>query len=204
MISMEAKNQGLIAIHISVLLFGVAGIFGKLIDFPPIIIVLGRVFFAGIFLSFLLFYLNQKIKLKQKIDYFFLALLGVLLAFHWITFFQAIQMSTVAIGIISFSTFPIFTTFLEPIFLKEKLKLQNIILAFITFGGVALIIPNFEINNNITQAVLWGIISGFSFSILSLCNKKYVQKYSPFVISFYQNLSATFALMPFLFFYNQS
>jgi len=97
------------------------------------------------------------------------------LAIHWGTFFQAIQISTVAVGLLAFSTFPIFTTFLEPIFFKEKLRLSNIILAIITLGGVALVIPNFELSNNVTQGALWGIASGFSFSILSILNRKYVK-----------------------------
>ena len=63
---MEVKSKDLIAIHISVLLFGVSGIFGKLLELHPIIIVLGRVFFASLFLGFALFYLKQAVKLRQK------------------------------------------------------------------------------------------------------------------------------------------
>ncbi len=197
---MQEKNKDLIAIHFSVLLFGVSGIFGKLLDLHPIVIVLGRVFFASLFLFFLLFYLKLKIKLHRKKDYFFLAFLGIILAFHWIAFFQAIQLSTVAIGLITFSTFPVFTTFLEPLFFKEKIKPFNIILAIITFGGVAIIIPDFEFSHHFTQGALWGIASGFSFSILAILNRKYVQNYSSFVIAFYQDFWAMIVLLPFLFF----
>ncbi len=197
---MQEKNKDLIAIHFSVLLFGVSGIFGKLLDLHPIIIVLGRVFFASLFLFFLLFYLKLKIKLHRKKDYLFLAFLGIILAFHWIAFFQAIQLSTVAIGLITFSTFPVFTTFLEPLFFKEKIKPFNIILAIITFGGVAIIIPDFEFSHHFTQGALWGIASGFSFSILAILNRKYVQNYSSFVIAFYQDFWAMIVLLPFLFF----
>ena len=45
---------------------------------------------------------------------------GVILAIHWLTFFHAIQVSTVAIGLIGFATFPIFVTFLEPIMYRQK------------------------------------------------------------------------------------
>ena len=43
---MKNKTKSLIEIHIAVLLFGLAGLFGKLISLPSTIIVLGRVFFA--------------------------------------------------------------------------------------------------------------------------------------------------------------
>lgn len=38
---------------------------------------------------------------------------------HWVSFFKSIQVSTVAVGLLSFSTYPVFTTFLEPLFFKR-------------------------------------------------------------------------------------
>jgi drug/metabolite transporter (DMT)-like permease len=196
---MNANSKNLTQVHIAVFLFGLAGLFGKLIDIPSTIIVLARVFFASVFLGFVLLYLKQSIKLKHKKDYLFIAISAIILALHWITFFHAIQVSTVAIGLLSFSTFPIFTTFLEPYFFKEKIRISDIVLAVISFIGIAFVIPEFELANNITQGVLWGVSSGFSFAVLSIFNRKYVKNYSALVISFYQNSIATIVLVPFLF-----
>lgn len=198
------KNKSLLEIHTAVLLFGVAGLFGKIIPLPAIIIVLGRVFFAALFLSGLFIFSKRKIFLKQKKDYFVLFLLGIILAFHWWTFFQAIQISTVAIGLITFSTFPIFVTFIEPLFFKRdlkegKIKSIDILLALITFFGVMLVIPRIKFDHNVTQGALWGIASGFSFALLSILNKKYVKKYSSLVITIYQDSVAVLILLPFFF-----
>lgn len=59
--------------------------------------------------------------------------MGIILAVHWTTFFQSIQMSTVAIGLLTFSTFPVFTTFLEPYFFKEKINVKDIVIAHTLF-----------------------------------------------------------------------
>ena len=195
----NSKNKSLVETHIAVLLFGVAGIFGKLVLLPSIIIVFGRVFFASIFLLCLIFYLKLGIKLQKTKDYFYLSLCGVILAIHWSTFFQSIKVSTVGIGLLTFSTFPVFVTFLEPWFFKEKVEKQDIIIALITLFGVALVIPEFKIGNNMTQGVLWGIASGFTFAILSVLNRKYVKKYPSLIIAFYQDTAATIILLPFLF-----
>ncbi|MBC8486864.1 MAG: EamA family transporter [Bacteroidetes bacterium] len=195
---MKQKTKNLIEIHLAVFLFGLAGLFGKLLSLPPTIIVLGRVLFASISLLLIIFYFKENLKLKNKNDYFYLALLGVILAIHWATFFKSIQVSTVAIGLLTFSTFPVFVTFLEPIFFKEKLKSRNILIAIITLIGVALVIPKFDISDNATLGVVWGVISGFTFAILSILNKKYVKNYSSLVIAFYQDATATIALLPFL------
>lgn len=195
---MKQKTKSLIEIHLAVFLFGMAGLFGKLLLLPSTIIVLGRVLFASISLLLIIFYFKENLKLKNKKDYFYLALLGVILAIHWVTFFQSIQVSTVAIGLLTFSTFPVFVTFLEPVFFKEKLKSRDILIAIITLIGVALVIPKFDISDNATLGVVWGVISGFTFAILSILNKKYVKNYSSLVIAFYQDATATIVLLPFL------
>lgn len=196
---MNAKNRNLLEIHMAVLLFGLAGLFAKWVDQPAIIIVLGRVFFASIFLAVLLLVRKEKIRLNKRRDYVYLALMGVVLAIHWGTFFQAIQVSTVAIGLLTFSTFPVFVTFMEPYFFNEKIRRVDVIVALVTFTGVALVIPSLELGNNMTQGAIWGVISGFTFAILSILNRKYVADYSSWVIAFYQDATAVFVLIPFLF-----
>lgn len=197
---MLPKTKSLIEIHIAVLLFGLAGLFGKFVALPAVLIVLGRVVFATVALCLVLIFSKQDFRLRTKKDYFSLGLLGLILAIHWTTFFQSVQMSTVAIGLLTFSTFPVFTTFIEPYVFKEKIKMRDIVTALITLFGVALIIPKFELGNNVTQGVIWGIISGFTFAVLSILNRKYVKNYSSLVIAFYQDVVAAIVLLPFLFF----
>ncbi len=198
---MQKKVRSLFEIHVAVFLFGLAGIFGKLVSLPAVIITLGRVLFATIALLIIFLYKKKKITLNNKKDYFFLIILGIVLAIHWTTFFHSIQISTVSIGLLTFSTFPLFVTFIESYFFKEKITFKNIILAIITLMGVALVIPKYEFGNNLTQGAIWGIISGFTFAILQLMNRKYVKKYSSLVITFYQVGIASLVLLPFLFYY---
>jgi len=111
----KEKGRGLIAINLAVLLFGTAGLFGKILTFSPFIIVSGRVAFASVALLIYLFVKKENIVLDKNVSHYFLMIiLGIILAVHWVTFFQAIQISTVAIGLLSFSTFPIFVALLEP------------------------------------------------------------------------------------------
>ncbi|MFZ5969848.1 MAG: DMT family transporter [Bacillota bacterium] len=182
----------------AVFLFGLAGLFGKLVMLPAIIIVLGRVFFASLFLISISILRKQDIKLQESRDYFYLLIQGVMLVVHWWTFYQSIQVSTVAVGLLTFSTFPVFVAFLEPVVFKEKLKVKDILLAGITFFGVLFVVPELDVSNNMTQGALWGIASGFTFAILSILNRKYVKKYSSILIALYQDGVALIVLLPFL------
>lgn len=195
---MDKKNKDLLQIHFAVLLFSISGLFAKFILLPSIIIALGRVFFSSIFLYFLILYLKEDIKLKNKQHYFYLSLMGVILAIHWSAFFQSIQISTVAIGLLTFCTFPVFVSFLEPYFFKEKLKLSNCVIAIITALGATLVVPSLKLGDNLTQGFLWGMVSSFTYAILSMLNRKYVKQYSSIKISFYEQFVATIVLIPFL------
>jgi drug/metabolite transporter (DMT)-like permease len=191
--------MGLFEIHIAVFFFGLAGLFGKLVNQPPTVIVFGRVFYAMAFLLPALWLRRQSLRLNRSRDYLALLLQGFILAVHWGTFFQSIQVSTVAVGLITFSTFPIFVTFLEPLFFNEKLRPADVFLALTTFSGVLLVVPAFSLDNTTTQGALWGITSGLTFALLSILNRKYARSYSSLVVAFYQDAAAAGFLLPFLF-----
>jgi hypothetical protein len=53
---MTKKSHAVLGIHIAVLLFGLAGLFGKLLVLSPLVIVFGRTFFASITLGIIIFY----------------------------------------------------------------------------------------------------------------------------------------------------
>ncbi|MCD8510658.1 MAG: EamA family transporter [Bacillus sp. (in: Bacteria)] len=192
-------RKELVHIHIAVLLFGLSGLFGKWLTIPANQIVLGRVFFAAIFLLLVLYFLKQSIKLTNKKDYLPFIIIGGVLALHWGSFFHSIQISTVAVGLVTFATFPIFASILEPIFFKEPFQKQSLLLAFVTLLGVILLIPEWDITNNITKGALWGLVSAVTFAILSMLNRRYVQHHSSIKVGFYQNLFAFFWLLPLFF-----
>ncbi len=193
------ERRSLLEIHVAVLLFGLAGLFGKWLSLSPVIIVLGRVFFASITLILLLWLTGERLKIEPSKHYFFLFLLGLLLSVHWISFFQSIQVSTVAVGLLSFSCYPVLTAFLEPLFFKERLIKINIFYALLCIIGIFLIIPRFELENTVYRGVLWGIFSGVTFAVLTILNRKFSQRLSSLLIAFYQDFFATFLLLPLFF-----
>lgn len=192
-------RRSLAEIHTAVLLFGLAGLFGKWLLLSPIIIVLGRVFFASVTLVFLMWVSKQSLKIEPSINYLYFFLLGILLSIHWISFFQSIQVSTVAVGLLSFSCYPVLTAFFEPLFFREKLIKINIFFAFLCIFGIFLIIPRFNLENSTYQGLLWGLLSGATFAVLTIINRKFSQQFSSLLIAFFQDLSATLVLISFLF-----
>ena len=126
---------------------------------------------------------------------------GALLALHWCTFFISIQISTVAMGLLTFSTFPVFVTFMEPFFFKERLGVKNCVVALVVFVGLVMVIPSFDLSREPVKGALWGVTSGFTFALLGLVNRKNVKTIPPLDGSpFYQNVFAALFLIPWVVF----
>ncbi|MFW6159588.1 MAG: DMT family transporter [Acidobacteriota bacterium] len=193
------RSRSILEIHVAVFFFGTAGLFGKWLTFSPFLIVLGRVIFASLTLFLILYFSKRSFRLPYRKTSFLFLSLGGLLAVHWAAFFHAIQVSTVAVGLLSFSTFPVFTVFLEPLFFRKKIQWKHLSLAFLCLLGVYLILPGFKPGHHIFQGVFWGVFSGLTFALLAVINRRLSQDFSSLLIAFYQDLSASLILLPAVF-----
>lgn len=199
-----AKNGGLVATHIAVLLFGLVGLFAKVVALPAIILVLGRTFFSSAFLGAYLAVKRQKFALKTRGDYVLIVFAGIILAIHWTSFMQSIQVSTVAVGTLTLATFPLFSAVLEPLLFHEKMRVSDIACALVMLGGVACIVDDFSLEGSMAQGVLWGLLSAFTYALLSLANRKFSSGYPASLVSFYEQATATVVLLPALFVFKPS
>jgi len=189
-------QSGLLAIHTAVLLFGLSGVIGKSLDLPAVIITFDRVFISAIFLFLILTSKKEPVRIRSLRNFSPFLAAGLIMAIHWTTFLQSIRTSTVAIGTLTFSTFPLFVTFLEPYFFREKLKAGAVLEALGMLLGVSILVPEFEIGNRMTQGILWGMAGSISYAFLSLINRRLAEKYSGEQISFYEQFVATILLLP--------
>ena len=163
------------------------------------LIVFGRTFFAAMTLALILKVGGNLCVKIQRRHLLLILLTGVILAFHWFCFFYSIHISSVAIGLLTFSSFPLFVTFMEPLFFKERLTWLNIMLAFMVVMGLILTVPAFDMKNQVTLGILWGILSGFTFAVLSLLNRSVTKFYPSMHITFIQNGAAAIVLLPAVF-----
>lgn len=195
---MNPRRQSLWEIHVAVLLFGFPGLFGKWIPLSPPQIVFGRVLFAALALGAVLVLGRRSFRIASRGDAGLLALCGLILAVHWTLFFQSVQVSSVAVGLLAYSSFPVFTVFLEPLLLGEPRDRGSLGFALLCVLGIALIVPGFDLSNSTFQGVLYGLGAGLTFSILSIANRRLVRTHSSLKIAFYQDLLAMLFLLPFV------
>jgi drug/metabolite transporter (DMT)-like permease len=196
---MSPHLRNLLKIHVAVLLFGFAGLFGheKILPLPSVVIVFGRVIFASVTLLLAASVWRDILRPASRYSLLAFAVLGVLLAVHWTTFFQAVKTCGVALALITYTTFPVFVAFLEPLFFREKLHTIDVVRAVLALAGIIILKSDFQWQDRVTQGILWGIASGWTFALLTLLNRRFVRQNSSMTIALYQDLFAAVALLPF-------
>ena len=192
-------NKNILYLHIAVMLFGLAGVVAQFVEVSAVMVALGRVVCSSTLLLLIALVKKDRLRLDSQKDVFLIILTGVVMAAHWTTFFQSIQVSTVAIGTITFSTFPLFLTFIEPVVFHEKIRRQSIFSAVILFIGVLITIPEFSMANHTTIGIIWGMICSLTYAILTLANRYFSSRYAARTICLYEQGSAAIVLLPALF-----
>ena len=192
------RRRAVLFVNIAVLLFGLAGLFAKWIHLPAICITFGRVLFSSIALAACMVIRKQSFRLARKRDLLFLFLAGAVLAFHWWTFLESIQLSSVAIGTITFSSFPLFVTFLEPALQHREPEMRNVAAAVVILLGVVITIPEFSFENRVFLGIVTGMISALAYAVLMIMNKRFAQRYSGTQTAFYEQAAAALVLLPFM------
>src|SRR6266516_3020559 len=191
--------RGLVFANVAVLFFGLAGVLGKLTVLPAPLIVFGRVFFAGLVLLAVALFQHIPLRPKRRRDGFLLLGQGALLALHWTAFFQSINVSNVAVGLLSFSSFPLFTAMLEPLLLRQRPTRVQVAAALLILPGIYLLVPSFTFQNQTTLGVAWGVLAGATFALLSVTNRWLARTYPSLLISLYQDGIAAVVLLPIFF-----
>ena len=183
-------------LHFLVFIAGFTAILGEIISIGSIALVWHRMFIALLLTFLFLIYKGYNLIINTK-NLLKFSIAGIIIALHWITFFEAIEQSNISITLAMFSTGAFFASLLEPIFFKRKVRPVEIILGFLVICGVFIIL-NANINSFI--GVVLGITSALLASLFSVLNGKLVQKNNPIVISFYEFLSGVIFILLYLIF----
>jgi drug/metabolite transporter (DMT)-like permease len=181
-----------LALHAAVMLFGFAGLFGKWLSISPVLIVLGRTAIAAAALG--LVRLAGGDRCTRPVPA--LCANGVVLAAHWLSFFVAIQLADVATGLLGFATFPLFTLLFGRLCAGVRVSASQFAAACLVVGGLAVMVPGFPAAGDSLAGLCWGVVSGASFALLALLNRRHAALRPAQDIAFWQNLCAALTLLP--------
>ena len=186
-------------LNIAVLLVSTSGVLGRYISMPPPVTIWWRCFFAAIILGAYCWHKKIDLKIASKRDLMTIILSGLLFGTHWVTYFYALHLSNVAIGMLSLFTYPIITALLEPLFFKTKLNKKHLVLGLVVLIGIYFLAPEFNLENNQTKGVIFGLISAVFYAIRNILMKQKIESYHGSMLMFYQMVVVILVLWPVLF-----
>lgn len=200
MISKPLHFKHILELNFAVLCISTSGALGRYIVLAPEQTILFRAILSVIFIFLYCKVRGYDFKIKYGSDFRVILLCGVFFGIHWVTYFYALKLSTVAIGMLSIYTYPVITSFLEPVILKSGFQKSHLLLALLVLTGVYFLIPEVNFKNDHFIAVLAGVTSAFFYALRNILMKPKVERYNGSVLMLYQLVVITAMLSPLLLF----
>ncbi|EKE67212.1 DMT family transporter [Gallaecimonas xiamenensis] len=190
-------NRSLWELHLAVALFGGTALFAKLIPLGALDMTVLRCLVAALTLALVVKVARGRLRLGSFREYGIALVLGLVVSLHWVTYFASMQVSTVAVGMIAFFTYPVMAVLLEPLLKRQLPSLRDLGAAAVVLAGIVLILPDTDLGNSTTQGVALGVLSALLFTLRNLLHKHQFSHHSGPKAMFYQCLVAVLVLAPF-------
>lgn len=161
-------NNPFVKLHIAILLAGLTGIFGKLIQLPEGPLVWWRMLISSTLLLAWLWFAGKLPRIPLRAA---LSIMGVgcLVAVHWIFFYGSIKAANVSVALVCFALAGFFTALLEPLFFRTRISVRELCFSLITVLGIALI---FHFDTRYRTGIILGVLSAVFAALFTINVRK--------------------------------
>ncbi len=169
-------------LHIAVFLAGFTGILGKLITLNEGLLVWYRLLITSVTM-WILFSLSKKLQRINRQDFLKLFGVGCIAALHWLSFYGSIKYSNVSVALVCFSSVGFFTSLLEPIILRVRIKFSEVVLGLLVIVGIYII---FHFDPQFKTGIILGVLSALLLAIMVIFTGKLVVRINAATLLTYQ------------------
>jgi len=187
----------LLLLNLAMLFISTSGVLGRHVSLPPEVTIFWRAGLASLLLIGICLFQNIPLFKESRKELGLFALSGFLMMVHWVAYFYALQLSNVAIGMLSLFTYPVITAILEPILLGTSFQKRHILLGGLTLVGIYFLAPSFDFENSYVKAIGYGTLSSFTYSLRNILMKKSIPHHNGLKLMLYQTVVITLLLIPF-------
>ena len=181
-------------LHFIVLIWGVTSILGLLISLPSLELVFYRTLLAAIGVAVLMGIRKESLRVAPM-DLLKIIGVGVLISLHWIFFFWSAKVSTASVCLAGMATTSLWTSFLDPLINKKRIKPFEVGLGLLVISGLLVI---FQFENGYWLGLFMALAAAFLSALFSILNGRLTFRYSPYQITFYEMAAASMVALLFL------
>ena len=168
--------------NIAVFLWGFTGVLGNAITLDSTVLVWWRLLITVVSLWILYAVMGKAVRLPAK-AILLIAMIGTVLALHWVCFYASIKLANVTIALTCLSTTALLAALVEPLVLKKKFSLFEILLGLFAIAGIFII---YNTHLEFSTGIVVGLLSALLTVLVSVFNKKIIDRYHPEHITLYQ------------------
>lgn len=190
------RSRALLALHITVFIWGFTGILGNEISLSAERLVWWRVLIATLTIALFVFFRKISLQLKWR-EAGMYALVGMLTAAHWIFFFGSIKASNVSTALAVISTTSFFVALTSPFIRGTKFSKLEVLLGILVVIGLVII---FQFEPDKKLGIVLSLAAALLAAIFSGINSVLVKTYSPVKMAFYEMFFAFLGMTVFLMF----
>lgn len=181
---------------------GTSGIFGRYVPLDAIPAVWWRATIAMVLLGAFCWWKGYSFRIEDPKRRRAVILSGFLMMGHWVGYFYALKLSSVAVGMLAIFTYPAMTTLLEPLLLKKPFEPRHLALGILVLIGVFFLAPSFSLADGATIGLLLGLLSAFLYSLRNILMKTQVDALQGSVLMTYQGGITMLLLLPTLYYFD--
>ncbi|MEM7181665.1 MAG: DMT family transporter [Spirochaetota bacterium] len=196
---MQQKWQQFLLLITSIIVMSSSGVLGTYISLPPPVTIWLRCLLGALLLYIIVIIRKIDIQISAGNDFRVTIASAALLGLHWVSYFYALSITSIAVSMLSMFTYPVITAILEPLIQKREINLLDMLLACIALLGVFFLIPEFNLKDKNTYGVGIGVISAFFYALRNILASRYQQKYSGITLMYKQLYWIAILFAPLLF-----
>ncbi len=178
------KYRYFLLLHLIIFIWGFTGIFGGLISISAVNLVWYRMLIAVLAVFAYGIFANRNLS-TTKNQVAKAMVVGLIIALHWIFFYQSIKSSTVSIAVVCLSFATFFSALIEPLFFRRKIFPYELVFGILVVIGLIYI---FNFQPNYTEGIFYGVISASLSALFTVLNGKLAKHYDAVNLSLYELL----------------
>jgi len=190
-------KKAFIQLHTAVFLAGFTAILGKLIELNEGLLVWYRLIISVIIIAVVSYFKGELNGIRRR-DFFRISRVGLILALHWVTFYGSVKYANASVAVVCISGAGFFSALLEPIILKKKIVIVELILGLLAIVGIYII---FDFHPQYQLGIIFGVISAFGSALFPIYNKRLLNDFSAETLILFEFAGGLLLLSCFLPFY---
>jgi drug/metabolite transporter (DMT)-like permease len=183
-------KKAFLQLHFAVILAGFTAILGKLIQLNEGLLTSYRMLLSAVILAILL-YFRKELKILSWKNTLKLFGVGAIVSLHWVCFYGSIKYSNVSVSVTCLSTIGFFTSLFEPLIMRRRVDMVEVLLGMLAIAGVYLI---FNFYPEYKTGIIFGMISAVFACLFPIINKNLLVTFSPRTLTLYEMTGGFIAL----------